>query len=90
MTRNRLYFLAPLGLLLAGCTNLGSPMAVGDGSFAETNFAAQVVDPTPADGAPAMDAAMSDAAIARYRAGEVKSGEDEEPAVLSLNLSPAT
>ena len=77
------------GAAMMGCTNLSAQMSVNEGQFQAQNFAAQVEDPTAAEGAPVMSAAMSDAAIARYEAGEV-GGEDEgDAAVFTFNMTPA-
>jgi hypothetical protein len=78
-------------LLAAGCTTLDQPLAGSmDGAFADNNFSAQVVDPTPAPGAPVMDAAMANAAIDRYHKGKVKTGEAEETPIVTVNLPPAS
>jgi hypothetical protein len=75
---------------LAGCHSLDKPLAgAADGQVAKANFNAQVVDPTPASGAPAQDAAMANAAIDRYRTGKTKTSEKEAAPMIQLNLAPA-
>jgi hypothetical protein len=74
----------------AGCHSLDKPLAgAADGKVSKANFAAQVVDPTPASGAPAQDAAMANAAIDRYRTGKTKTAEKEAAPMIQLNLAPA-
>jgi hypothetical protein len=74
----------------AGCQNLARPLAgPKDGQVAKANFNAQVVDQTPASGAPAQDAAMANAAIERYRTGKTKTDKKEAPPLIQLNLAPA-
>lgn len=78
-----------IALSSGACVNLDYPISTVDGASAKANFAAQVVDPKPAEGAPEMDAAMADAAVARYRAGEVKQASEEaEAQAIQLNFSP--
>lgn len=77
-------------IFLGGCASTGAPLSAGSDQFAMKNFEAQVVDPAPAEGAPEMDAAMSAAAIERYRQGKTKtSDEDDDAAILTLNLTPS-
>ncbi len=78
----------PAAVLLASCTSTSAPMSAGSDQFAVNNFNEQVVDPTPAVGAPEMDAAMSAAAIERYRSGKTKTAAAEEDAGTSLTIGP--
>ena len=55
-----------------GCVSLNQPISSVFGEAYEANLAAQIVDETPAEGAPAMDAQKSDAAIERYRTDQIK------------------
>jgi PBP1b-binding outer membrane lipoprotein LpoB len=84
--RTSLILALPAVLLLAGCVSTDAQLAPGEGTFASTNFAEQVVDPTPAEGAPEMDAMMSAAAIGRYRRGETKVAEDDREDKLEIVL----
>ena len=79
----------PAAFLLSACTSTDTPMSTGSGQFAVTNFEEQVVDPTPASGAPEMDAAMSAAAIERYRTGKTKTAATEEASSVPLLNVPA-
>lgn len=78
----------PAMVLLSGCASTDGPMAAGSGKFAVNNFEEQVVDPTPATGAPEMDAAMSAAAIERYRTGKTKTASVEEESDVSFTITP--
>ena len=85
----RLSLLIALSLAAAACHSLDRPLAgAADGKVTKANFAAQVVDPAPASGAPVQDAAMMNAAIERYHTGKAKTGEKEEAPVVQLNLAP--
>jgi hypothetical protein len=76
-------------LLAAGCTSLDQPLGRPFYGFAaETNFEVQVVNRTPAPGAPSMDAEMANAAIKRYHEGKVKTGQKEEAPAITVNLPP--
>lgn len=78
-----------LGVALGGCTNLNYPLSTESNKFAANNFDAQVVDATPAEGAPAFDAEMADAAYERYLDDEVKQPFEEEAGqAISLSFSP--
>lgn len=77
------------GAVLAGCTNLNAPMSVNEDLATMQNFAAQVEDPTPVEGAPSMSASMSDAAIARYEAGETADQGESETASFTFSATPA-
>jgi hypothetical protein len=73
----------------AGCHSLDTPLGgAKDGQVSKANFNAQVVDQTPASGAPAQDAAMANAAIDRYRTGKTKTSEKEAAPMVQLNLAP--
>ena len=75
--------------LAGGCTNLGLPMSTVQDVSARQNFAAQVVDPTPAEGAPQADADMVDAAVDRYRNDDVKTaGEESSEQAVTLGFVP--
>lgn len=79
-----------MSVLLGGCANLDAPISPDSGKFASKNFRVQVVDATPSEGAPEMDAAMAVAAIERYRAGKTKtSNESEEEGPAAFLLTPA-
>lgn len=79
----------PVSIILSGCASTGAPMAPGSDQFAASNFESQVVDPTPAIGAPEMDAAMSAEAVERYRTGKTKVAKDESETGISINIAPA-
>jgi hypothetical protein len=78
----------PAAALLAACASTAAPMSANDGAFAANNFKHQVVDATPAKGAPEVDAAMSAAAIERYRTGKTKKAEADKPPPIAINISP--
>lgn len=78
----------PAAVLLSGCISTDAPMSAGSGQFAVSNFNEQVVDPTPSEGAPEIDAAMSAAAIERYRSGKTKTATADEGASTSLAIGP--
>lgn len=65
-------FLSATILCSAGCVSLNEPLSTRFGESYTANMNAQIVDPTPAEGAPMMDAQKADAAIERYRKDEVK------------------
>ena len=74
---------------LGGCVNLNDPLSASQDVATRNNFAAQVADPTPKEGAPEMDASLAAAAIARHRAGKVKGGEAAaEGETFNLQLAP--
>lgn len=67
----------PVAALLAaaGCASNQNDLSPSFGrSFAE-NAAAQIVDPTPAAGAPQGDGTAVDIAVARYKTDTVKKGD---------------
>lgn len=75
--------------LLGGCVNLNYDLSTVQGKATAANFALQVVDPAPAEGAPEMDAEMADAAVERYRNDEVKKPFEEESGQdITLQFSP--
>ena len=75
--------------LACACATTDSPLGPGAGQAAAANFAAQVVDPTPAEGAPELDPVMTAAAIERYRTDEVKDPyEGEGNQALVLGFTP--
>ena len=65
-------FLTATILCSAGCISLNEPISSKFGESFRANMDAQIVDPTPAKGAPIMDAQKADAAIDRYRKDEIK------------------
>lgn len=78
-----------IALSAGACVNLDYPISTVDGSYANNNFNAQVIDPEPAAGAPEMDAGMVDAAVERYRKGEIKqANEESESQAVQLNFTP--
>lgn len=77
MKMSKSMIIVALASLGAGCTNLALPISTTQDQFAKQNFAAQVVDPEPAEGAPQADAEMVDAAVDRYRNDEIKSVASE-------------
>lgn len=75
--------------VLGGCVNLNYDQSTVMGQAQESNFAAQVVDPTPAEGAPQQNAEMADAAYERYLKDEVKQPFDEGAGeAIGLSFSP--
>lgn len=77
------------GFTAAGCTNLNYPQSTVDSYAVKQNFAAQVVDPTPAEGAPKADAGKVDGAAERYRNDEVKqAGAEASQDAVTLSFSP--
>lgn len=77
MTNSRKLLLSASVFAMAGCvSNLDEPISSQYGKFYENNMAAQIVDPTPAEGAPMMDAQKADAAIERYRTDTIKEPEE--------------
>ena len=76
-------------VVLGGCVNLNYDLSTVEGDAADQNFAAQVVDPTPAEGAPTQNAEMADAAYERYLKDEVKEPFAEEAGEsIGLSFSP--
>lgn len=69
--------LLPAALLFAatGCASNQHDLSPAFGKSFTANAAAQIVDRTPAAGAPQGDGAAVDLAVARYKTDTVKKGE---------------
>lgn len=61
----------------AGCASIDDEYV---GGVTQANMDAQIIDKTPAEGAPEGDAQVTAAATARYKAGQVKSPEGKDAA----------
>jgi hypothetical protein len=65
--------LAFLGLMaMAGCADPHQPLSEDFGNAVNTNIAAQVVNPVPADGPAETDGRRTSQAIGRYRDDQVR------------------
>ena len=72
---------------LTACVTADSRMTAG--TAVASNDAAQIVDPSPAEGAPILDPVMAAAAIERYREDEVKDPyEGDGNQALVLGFTP--
>lgn len=67
----KIILLAALALS-AGCVSNKHDLDESFGAATAANFAAQIVDPTPAEGAPQGDGATVDIATGRYKTDTVK------------------
>lgn len=65
-------------LVAAGCASNQHDLSPSFGRSFTANAAAQIVDPTPAAGAPQGDGATVDIAVARYKTDTVKKGDSGE------------
>lgn len=65
-------------LAAAGCASNQHDLSPSFGRSFTANAAAQIVDPTPAAGAPQGDGATVDIAVARYKTDTVKKGDSGE------------
>lgn len=68
----RILLIAAPVLALAGCVSNQRDLSDNFGAAFTANNAAQIIDPTPADGAPEGDGAAVDLATARYKTDKVK------------------
>lgn len=70
----------PAAALLAatGCASNQHDLSPSFGKSFSENAAAQIVDKTPAAGAPLGDGATVDTAVARYKTDKVKKGDSGE------------
>ena len=62
-------------LLAAGCSTSAGDYDGKFGASYSANNKAQIIDPAPAQGAPAGDGTAADLAILRYKTDQVKKGE---------------
>lgn len=69
------YMMGAVVLMAAGCASNQNDMSPSFGDAFAANAAAQIVDPTPAEGAPEGDGAAADLAILRYKTDTVKQGD---------------
>jgi type IV pilus biogenesis protein CpaD/CtpE len=67
--------LSTVALLAAGCASNQNDLSPNFGKSYTANAAAQIIDPTPAVGAPEGDGAAVDLAVARYKTDTVKKGD---------------
>lgn len=75
----RLHILAAAALLAAaGCASNQHDLNANFGRSFTANAAAQIIDPTPAAGAPQGDGTTIDIAVARYKTDKVKKGDAGE------------
>lgn len=65
-------------MLTVGCASTQKDMDKSFGVATRANMDAQIIDKTPAQGAPAGSAMASDLAILRYNTDTVKSGDTGE------------
>ena len=65
-------------LLTASCASNQHDLSPSFGKAYAGNAAAQIIDPTPAIGAPEGDGAAVDLAVARYKTDKVKRGDSGE------------
>lgn len=65
-------------LAAAGCASNQHDLSPSFGRSFTANTAAQIVDPTPAAGAPQGDGTAVDIAVARYKTDTVKKGDSGE------------
>ena len=67
--------LAATLLAVTGCASNQNDLSPSFGKSFAANAAAQIVDPTPAAGAPQGDGTAIDVAVARYKTDKVKKGD---------------
>ncbi|MEK7266664.1 MAG: hypothetical protein AAB227_11265 [Pseudomonadota bacterium] len=67
--------LPALLLTAAGCASNQHDLSPSFGKSFTANAAAQIIDPTPAAGAPQGDGTVVEMAIARYKTDTVKKGD---------------
>lgn len=67
--------IAALLLGATGCASNQHDLSPNFGKSVTANMAAQIVDPTPAAGAPQGDGTAVDLAVARYKTDTVKKGD---------------
>lgn len=65
-------------LLVAGCASNQHDLSPNFGKSFTGNAAAQIIDRTPAAGAPQGDGTAVDIAVARYKTDKVKKGDSGE------------
>lgn len=63
--------------MLSGCSTTNEPLGDSFGAAVKAANNAQIVDPTPAQGAPAADPDVQNAAVKRYKTDTVKQPKSE-------------
>ncbi len=74
----RILILPAVAFLAAGCASNQHDLSPSFGKSFTANAAAQIIDPTPAAGAPQGDGTAVDLAVARYKTDTVKKGDSGE------------
>lgn len=67
----------PAVLLLSACSTTQGPLDPDFGKAVTAATEAQIIDPTPATGAPKADPTVQSSAVQRYKNDEVKQPENE-------------
>lgn len=85
----RSLILASALLTLCGCVTANRKLGESFGDAVAANSRAQIVDATPAKGAPQGQGAAVDLAVGRYKADKVKKPEGDQKPGVTINLGGA-